>query len=53
MQNYFFLKLSGFLHRTVQIIVTISNWDRSCSVLLNNIEQIAPKTGQCKELTSG
>jgi hypothetical protein len=37
---------AGVLHRTVRILVTISNWNRDCPLQLNNIEQIAPKAGQ-------
>jgi hypothetical protein len=40
------LMRAGVLHLTVQIIVTIYIWNRSSSISLNNIEQIAKKAGQ-------
>src|ERR1700730_7066347 len=39
-----------FLHRTVQILVTIYIWNCGCLIPLNNIEQTATKTEQQKEL---
>ena len=35
-----------FLHRTVQILVTIYTWNCGCFIPLNNIEQTATKTEQ-------
>ncbi len=45
-----FIQGNRVLHRTVQIVVKISSWNCGFSVLLNNIEQIATKAGQCKDL---
>ena len=45
------LRGADFLHRTVQIIVKIPDWDCGCSVPLNNIERIATKAGQLRERT--
>ena len=40
---------TDFLHRTVQILVTIYMGDSDCLIPLNNIEQTATKTEQPKE----
>jgi hypothetical protein len=37
---------TDFLHRTVQILVTIYMWNCGCLMSLNNIEQSATKTEQ-------
>ena len=37
---------TDFLHRTVQILVTIYIWNYGCLMSLNNIEQTATKTEQ-------
>jgi hypothetical protein len=37
---------TDFLHRTVQILVTIYIWNCDCLIPLNNIEQTATKTEQ-------
>jgi hypothetical protein len=37
---------TDFLHRTVQILVTIYIWNCGCLMSLNNIEQTATKTEQ-------
>jgi hypothetical protein len=41
-------KASRLLHRTVHIIVHNSTTGYRCSILLNNIEQIATKAMQCE-----
>jgi hypothetical protein len=44
---------TDFLHRTVQILVTIYIWNCDCLIPLNNIEQTATKTEQQKECSAG